>query len=1407
MKPNQLFLVLILITTSTISNAAEKVWTGAGGSNWNTPANWQPAGVPTPNDDVLFNGAVSSVSCNLSSSTVVNNLSVTGNYIGTITAPDDAAAILTVQQLFELNSGTLQLGKCRLKVMDLFRVNGGSCVKGSSGITSLINLEINGGAFSIANGTVEILGNLSITGGSFTNGTGNFGLTGNYTQNGGSFSKSGGIGSFNSATTSSMSSGTFDCLSAAMSFKGFNVSGGTFNGGNTSIYFTGDLNLTNCAFNKNNGAIYINNNSALTMQQCNFALQNVILNAGNVSITGGVTNFGTGNILFTGTCTASSTQLTKASGDARISVGNTFTLTGSSLSFGNGLFNTGILNVSGSSLTIGTGAFNAEGNASFVNNSNFVKTGGSANIAYSNSVYSETSSFNLNNCSQVNLGVFTMTSGIFVSGNAPVLINGNLELNGNSDFTSSSATMNLKGNFRKIGGIFTHNSGTVIMDGTGAETYSILGFPSFNNLKITNTESSNPKIIEIYGNVDLAGILTLDNGSDIARLIRINNGVINVSRNCDITNYRNSSLNTGSGQIKFTGSVDQSIIGSLPTPNAAMLPKIVVEKTGGTFRFTGTDYNFGNGFRNTNSTIFANASMNFIMSGGSFEVIGFSIPKVIVSGNATLLTAMNVIDNLSLLAGGYLINNNETITVGGKLINNGRFQNYAGNTTISGQLENYGTFSSNSGAVVALSGILQGGGVFSGNTGTINITGNLNMNGGRFNCNNANVILNGNLFQIAGELNGNIAGGALTVNGNFLQTSGKFNSQNGQLNITGLLTLNGIFLRSNGTINFNASGPQTIPVIPYNVLMISGTGRSITLPPATILIGAETGGFNLNPGNTYTATNNTINYDRNGNQQIAGFAYENLTVSRQGIKALFANSSVKNVLTIGSSSTLDADGTTNNRVLTLLSTQQQTARIAQVPSTASIIGNMTVQRWTRGGIRSNRFLGIPVDSTGGIKYQQLRDNILVYGPGASGNGFDTFNGYSGNVNSYNETLPNTNEWEPPVTINSVIPTGKGINVYYLGNRTQLPFNAAVLPLPGTIDFKGVPNQGNKSLPVSCTGGCAEENNGNGWNLLSNPYASPIDWNSANWVRSGVSSTFYVWNPRTNQYATYNSQNPGAAINGGSQYIASGQSFFIKSTANTPLLNVTEGVKASQTPDTLLLRLSQPENQLLLSLNQPETETRDEIIVAFDPNAKEEYEERFDAFKPALPGTTADLSVLNEKGESLSVHTFKKPEGETFKKVIPVVIKAVSGNYFIEAEQLETFGSDVKFFLEDTYNRNYVALQKGDRYNFEVNEDPLSSGNKRMRLVITNERNAAVLTSAINVYPNPSNGNAVNVTIFEKSAGMLTVTDMLGSEVLRISNPANQQQIQLGNLSELSKGIYTLVWTSEGKRTTGRMTLN
>jgi hypothetical protein len=1405
MKISFTFLLILLQAVFTgVIHAAEKTWTGANSSSWNLAANWQPAGVPASTDDVVFNGLISNSNCALPGSVVIKSMRVLSSYSGTITGNNSSSSVYTVTNNLQVSGGTFSVGLSKFKVVGNVIVDGGNLTKGSGGICTINNLSVSNGSFSIQDANTEILGNFLLSGGSFQVGSGNFTVKTSYIQSGGSFSKVAGIGLFNPTGIVGISGGSFSANNAAITFKSLNLSDANFNGGNGSIYFNGNLQINNASFVKTAGAVFMNANASFTSSISTLNLGSSAFNANAISLTGGTSNWGSGSLIVNGNAIFSNTSMEKLSGNCVFSSSFSLTSQNTSITFGSGNVQTGSLILDASTLNMGLANFTVNGALTMSGQSQLNKSAGFAQLAYTSSVQINDGAVNLAGCSQINTGNWKQLGGSFSCGSSPLFVNGNLEIANEAIFTAPSALLRLQGNFSQSGGTFNHNNGTVSLIGTSSNTYSILGEPTFYTLEMLNTSGVNAKSIEIFGTLNVNQDLWLKNGAVSNRPIRINIGTINLSGNLNISNYRSSDINPGSGRILFGGSASQTISGSSLNNAEGILPSIFINKTGGSVQLNG-NVNFGNGFSYQNSTISLDPSMVFNMQAGSFVVEGLAIPLVRVSGFSTLNGAMVVLGNLEILNSGTLSNGNSTLNVNGSFNNAGRYLNLTGSLSITDILINSGEFSANTGVVNALAGITQESGVFSCNGANVNSIGTLKINDGSFYCANGLVSVNGSIIQNGGQLYGNTNGGILSVSQNFTQQNGVFNAQTGTLNIAGSLNMSGLFNRESGTVNFNGVGPQTIPALFYNKLSIAGTGRLITLAPSEIKIGAATSGFAPNTSNIYTSSNNTINYCASGNQDIAGFAYNNLSLTRSGTKSLSGNASVKNTLLVSNSAIFDADGNGNNRVFTMLSNQLQTARIDQIPSTASIVGNMTVQRWTRGGVRSNRFIASPVDTIGGIKFKQVKDNILMFGPGNTANGWDAPSTYTNNVWVYNETASNGTEWRSPASTNEVLPKGSGFLLYYLGIRGQ---STIVLPSAGTIDFKGVPNQGDIELPVTCTGGCFPVDNGNGWSLVANPYQSPIDWNSSEWTKSGIASTIYIWNPSINQYASYNSANPSAATNGGSRYIGPGQAFFIKSTANTPVLTAHESIKTSQFPDSLFFRMSAPQEQLRLMVKKHGSEIQDEAIIEFHDQASEAFNPTFDAFKPELPGMSLSFSLVNDLGEALSVHAFQKPDLSSEDKIIPVKINAEFGTYEITADQLETFGTEMQFFIEDRFNNTITQLEEGKSFVFDVNSNPETSTTGRLTIIIRQSKAIAAFDnlSSIRVFPNPSNGENVQVMLPKIEKGSLEIFNMLGVNVLTKKIINSQSTIQLDNLNQLPAGVYTVIWNSSNGKYSERLTI-
>ncbi|MFM2286199.1 MAG: hypothetical protein RLZZ543_1696, partial [Bacteroidota bacterium] len=643
--------ILLVVVTGT-ANAAEKVWTGLSGSSWSTAANWQPSGVPTSTDDVVFDGTISNAVCSLPSTVVIRNLSVLPSYTGTINGNNNSSSILTISQVMHVSGGTISLGNSRLKVMNQLWLDGGSLVKGAGGICSLIDLRVNGGTFTIGNAPVEILGTFLMENGSFQTGTGAFTVAVSYQQSGGTFSKTGGVGTFSPSGMLSITGGTFNTLAASCTFKSLSLSNATFNGGTASLYFNGALDMQGGTFQKMTGAIYMNNNAAITANNTNVNLGAATLNANAIQIDGGTAVLGIGALVVNGNATFNNCTLTKTAGSSNFATATTFSATNSSLSFGSGIMNIGALQLTDASMTCGNGTLTIENTLSVSGNSQFVKSGGAAQLSINSEVNISGGSVNLSGCSQINAGNWKQSGGTFTSGASAMLLYSNLELSGDSAvFNAPSSTLNLTGNFRRIGGTFNHNFGVVRMVGTSSFIYSILGNPDFNTLEIINETGVNNKTVEVYGTMNVNQDLVLKNGSASNRSILLNNGTLTIFGNLVIAQYRSTNTNPGTATLRFTGSTTQTISGASSTDGVAVLPAIYIDKSGGVFQLNG-NVNFGNGFSHQNSTIEFDPAMVFGMTGGNFSVEDLLLPLVRVSGTAKLISSMAVLGNLEVLSTG-----------------------------------------------------------------------------------------------------------------------------------------------------------------------------------------------------------------------------------------------------------------------------------------------------------------------------------------------------------------------------------------------------------------------------------------------------------------------------------------------------------------------------------------------------------------------------------------------------------------------------------------------------------------------------------------------------------------------------------------------------------------------------------
>ena len=258
--------------------------------------------------------------------------------------------------------------------------------------------------------------------------------------------------------------------------------------------------------------------------------------------------------------------------------------------------------------------------------------------------------------------------------------------------------------------------------------------------------------------------------------------------------------------------------------------------------------------------------------------------------------------------------------------------------------------------------------------------------------------------------------------------------------------------------------------------------------------------------------------------------------------------------------------------LTMKSDINGTARVESHTGvgTGNVTGFVKVERWIDVENRPNqwRTLGFPYSSdmplsriSGmSIDYTEGRRSMMHYNEG-SDNG------------SYTGTSTARNAGYSTFASDGSLAAGKGVMAWLYGNSGGA---ASAGSMTGTLTVSsfGELNESGYpvSVPVTFSG-----NTFAGWNLVSNPFASAIDWSSADIVKISLSGAIYRWKPASESWTTW-SEGVGSEV-GVSSVIESGGSFFVKATGASPSLTIPQTAKSEATGTSSLHFAAVPQREL------------------------------------------------------------------------------------------------------------------------------------------------------------------------------------------------------------------------------------
>lgn len=379
--------------------------------------------------------------------------------------------------------------------------------------------------------------------------------------------------------------------------------------------------------------------------------------------------------------------------------------------------------------------------------------------------------------------------------------------------------------------------------------------------------------------------------------------------------------------------------------------------------------------------------------------------------------------------------------------------------------------------------------------------------------------------------------------------------------------------------------------------------------------------------------------------------------------------------------------------VTLTSTATGTGRLGAVGSGASYNGNMTVQRYIPAGHTNWRMLGSPV---AGATVNDWKDDF--YTAGFPGSHYPNFYSPVGSgifwpsIRYYDETNTYAAADTGVVGVSSntqALTPGQGFLAWSGDNFTTTT--------AFTVDVTGAPNVANTPITLPMTYTSSGTPAADGWNLVSNPLPSPIDFDAIS-LGSDVAAQYWIFNPINGTSQTYSAGIGQGNVNG---KIQSSQGFWLQASGSNVTTTVSEADKVNE-PTGGVFGGSQQAVRPIVRLFVASTINTysDETTIVFDQGTP--GHDAADALKMPFRTVGAPLiSAQSQDGEDLAINFF----GDYTTAIsIPVKVKVdVSGTYTISAG-ITGMNNLSCLSLTDLQTGTITPLTDGAEYSFSIDAD-------------------------------------------------------------------------------------------------------
>ena len=216
--------------------------------------------------------------------------------------------------------------------------------------------------------------------------------------------------------------------------------------------------------------------------------------------------------------------------------------------------------------------------------------------------------------------------------------------------------------------------------------------------------------------------------------------------------------------------------------------------------------------------------------------------------------------------------------------------------------------------------------------------------------------------------------------------------------------------------------------------------------------------------------------------------------------------------------------------------------------------------------------------------------------------------------------------------------------------------------------------------------------GNGWNLLGNPFPSAIEWGTADWALTNVGGVAQIWNDAGGNYISRNAGDIIPSTNG----------FFVQVSSATNSMTIPTSARVHNTTNNYKSsRVEEMDETLLLTITNEENTYYDVNRIGFRNDATEEWDIAFDAHKMFGSSTAPQLWTVSN--DEIFSQNYLPYVYESYQ--LPLNFRAgVNSTYHLNFEGVESFFPNSEIHLEDVLLDKIIDLREQQLYDFMASTD-------------------------------------------------------------------------------------------------------